>query len=238
MTIRDLRKFGILRKVFRGKGIIYFIDGSEYPARFILAQRVDGQLLISADINISFINFVNEKKEVQSLTGTILDGRPIRTSGPIIPKAVNPIPHTNKLRLIAYPSNWICGSTSFNGPASLSFDLVNFCFLGTKYNVVSANSVEQHTLSLMPLTLGNRNILLRQVPDYDQVEATLKALRGVEVTCTATTSLDNPSEMEEVVSTLETLSDVMSVARATLITWISYEVATLDGVPVYSQYRN
>jgi hypothetical protein len=238
MTIKELKKFGTLRRAFKGKGIISLSNGSELPTRFALAQQPDGQLLLSADINRSVWEFAASKIEVQKLTGTLLDGRAANVSGPIFLKAVNPVPGTNKVRLIAYPSNWTLGNSNFSGSALSTFEIVNFRFLGTQYEVITKEGVERGTLSLMPLTLGNREVQLRQVSDYEQVEAALQTRRGVEVTCTATTTLNSFEDMGDAVSVVDTLCDVMSVARAALISWISFEVTAEDGTPLYSQCRN
>jgi hypothetical protein len=238
MTINSLINFGTLRRTYKGKGIISFSNGNELPTQFTLAQRSDGQLLLSADVNLSTWEFATNNIEAQSLTGTLLDGSLARVSGPIFLKAVNPIPRTNKARLIAYPSNWIFGNPNFNEPASISFELVNFRFWGTEYKISSNNESGRKTLSVMPLALGNRNLQLQQTPDYEQVDAILQARHGIEVTCTATTTLGSNDELSDVISTVETLCDVMSVARATLVSWVSFEVASSHGMPIYSQARN
>lgn len=205
MTLKSLKKFGTLRRTFKGKGAISLSNGNELPTRFSLAQRSDGQLLLSADVNLSTWEFLADKLEVQSLTGILQDGRSATISGPIFLKAADPIPRTNKARLIAYPSNWTFGNTSLTEPASITFELVNFRFLGTKSEVVSQDDSKRKPLSLMPLTLENRDLQLRWVSDYDQVEAALQARRGVEVTCIATATLNSFEELSDVVSTLTML---------------------------------
>lgn len=90
----------------------------------------------------------------------------------------------------------------------------------------------------MTLMLGGRQVQLRQAADYDQVMATLRALSGVRVTCTATTTITSLVEIEDVVSMMDSLCGVMSVARGTLISWTSLEIPVTDGVSPYSQYRS
>jgi hypothetical protein len=238
MTIKELKKFGTLRRTFRGKGIISLSNGSELPTRFTLAQQSDGQLLLSADINLSVWEFAASKIEVQKLTGVLLDGRVANVSGPIFLKAVNSVTGTNKARLIAYLSNWTLGNSNFSGSALSTFEIVNFRFLGTQCEVIAKEGVERGTLSLMPLALGNRDVQLRQVSNYTEAEVALQARRGVEVTCTATTTLNSFEDMGGAVSVVDTLCDVMSVARATLISWTSFEVTASDSTPLYSQCRN
>ena len=196
------------------------------------------KLLISGDINKSIWDFYTEEIEVQNLTGILQDGRYVNFPGAINIKSVRTVPHSDKVRLVVYPSNCICGEKSFIGPASITFDLVNFCFVGTEFDIIKEDGRERGIRSLMSLTLGNRNIILKQIPDYEQVEATLKTQRNVEVTCTATTPTSNYNELDDLISTLEYLCDVMSVARATLVNWVSFEVVTSDGMPIYAHYRN
>jgi hypothetical protein len=90
----------------------------------------------------------------------------------------------------------------------------------------------------MTLTLGNREVKVRRIRDYDQVEITLRAQRGIQVTCTATTTIDEPSEIDNIASLLDSLCDLMSVARGTLISWTSFDIGTSKDKPSYSRYRN
>jgi hypothetical protein len=238
MTIKSLQKFGTIRRSFKGKGKISLTNGDDLPIHFTLAQRTDGQLLLSADVNLSTWDIALNKIGVQKVTGTLIDGRPAGVSGPIFLKAANPIPRSDKARLIIYPSNWTLGTTNFASPASISFELVNFRFLGTQYDDSSTDDIRRATLSVMPLILGNRVLHLRQVSDYQSIEAELQARRGVEVTCIVTTTLNSVEELGDIVSVVEVLCDVMSVARATLVSWTSYEITSLDGAPLFSQFRN
>jgi len=236
MTITDLKKFGILRKTFKGNGIAKFSDGTESQARFVLAQRIDAQLLFSADINRSAWTFSTSMLEVIGLSGVLSDGRVVSVQGIFLKE--NKVLAQGKIRLIGYSSYWTLGEPGFSGTTPISFELVNFRFLGTETELFIEGTTQRSTLSLMTLNLGRRDIKLRWVSNYDQVVASLRAQRDVQVTCTATTTITNPHEIEVVVSAIDTLCDVMSVARGTLVSWTSFDVKTPENELPYSRYRN
>ena len=118
-----------------------------------------------------------------------------------------------KARLIGYSSHWVIGEQIFKEATSISFELVNFRFLGTENEVFVEEDTRRSTLSLMTLNLGEREIKLRWMADYEQIVAILRAQRGVQVTCTATTTLKDSAEINSVISIVDTLCDVMTVAR-------------------------
>jgi hypothetical protein len=236
MTVKDLRKFGILRKIFKGSGLVRFSDGVETRARFTLAQLADTQLLFSADADRSAWDFFTGPLEAVNLTGILSDGRTVSVEGLFLKNTR--LASRGKTRLIGYSSHWTLGESDFSEATSVSFELVNFRFLGTETEESVVDGKQCSTLSLMTLNLGDRKVKLRRVPDYDQVEATLRAQRGVQVTCTATTSISSPSELDIIVPFMDSLCDVMSVARGTLICWTSFDINSSEDKPSYSRYRN
>jgi hypothetical protein len=238
MTIKSLREFGTIRRSHVGRGLISLSNRSKLACRFTLAQRSDGQLLFSAAVNLPTWDFAAGNIRVESLTGVLADGRPVTVPGSIVLKTVRPISDTAKTRLIGYLDEWFIGNREFWEDADVSFCLVNFRFLGTESELRLRNNGLCSTLSVMSLNLGKRRMRLKQVEDYEEVEASLRARGNVEVTCVATTTINSGEELDEAVSAIETLSDVMSVARATLVSWISLEVTNLAGRPVFSQSRS
>lgn len=237
MTARALQKFGVLRTVFRGTGSIRLSDGSDVRTRFTLGQLANTRLLICADVERPSWSFLPDNLEAESLQGTLKDGRKISATGLFI-KEINAAPGVNRTRLVAYSGYWTISGPSIDGQASVVFELVNFSYLGTEHEIQVVNGFEHGALSLMKLTLGGREVQLRWIADYDQAMATLRAQGGVQVTCTATSTISESSEIDAVVSMIDTLCDTMSVARGTLTSWTSFEVHTADEVSPYSQYRN
>lgn len=237
MAVNDLKRFGTPRKVFRGTGSIRLSDGSDSRAHFTFGQFDDARLLICVDIKRSPWDFIGVSLEVESLHGKLTDGRKVNATGLFL-KESTAISSTNKTRLFVYSSHWIIGEPDFDGQAEILFDLVNFCFLGTESEIAVINGVKHHRLSLMTLSLGSKQVQIRQTSDYDQEVATLRTQCGVRVTCTATITLSRPSEIDDSISMIDVLCDIMSVARGTLVSWTSFEIQTANEVRPYSLYRN
>lgn len=237
MAIKDLKRFGAPRKVFRGTGSIRLSDGSESRARFTFGQFDDAQLLICVDIKRSSWDFIGVSHEVESIHGKLTDGRKVNATGLFL-KESTAISSTNKTRLFMYSSQWIIGEADFDGQAEVIFELVNFCFQGTESEIAVINSVKHHKLSLMTLSLGSKQVQIRQISHYDQEVAALRTQRGVRVTCTATTTLSRPSEIDNAISMIDVMCDIMSVARGTLVSWTSFDIQTVNDEKPYSLFRN
>ena len=57
-------------------------------------------------------------------------------------------------------------------------------------------------------------------------------------TCTASTKIEDSTEIDAVITDVETLCDVMSVARGTLVNWTSFDVKSKQSEILFSRYRN
>jgi len=236
MTNRDINKFGTSRRVFKGNGVAIFSDGIEVKTRITLTQLVDTQLIFIADVRRPIWDFLANIPPVIEFKGKLIDGRSVSVQGLVIKECRQVSQY--RTRLIGYSGQWIIGEPDFKEATLICFELVNFLFLGTEKEVFIEGDNQRSSLSLMALKLGNKEIKLRRVVDYDQTEASLRAQHGLQVTCTAITTIEDSTELDTVVSTIDTLCDVMTVARGTLVNWISFDAINLESGLPYSRYRN
>lgn len=236
MTIKDLSNYGARRKVFQGKGIATFNDGSEVQARYTLVQLADADLLFSIHVNRSMWDFLGGTLAAESLRGTLQDGRPVNAHGFLTKESKQST--QAKTRLIGYTSGWEIGETNFREASLISFDIVNFRFFGTENEEFIEGDTKRATSSLMKLSLGKREFTLRWEEDYDQAVASLRAQQGVQVTCTVSTKIEDSAEIDAVIADVETLCDVMTVARGTLVNWTSFDVKSKQSEILFSRYRN
>ena len=240
MSIKSLEKYGTVRRVFKGKGSVKFKSGAIYRCRFTLGQFSNTNLLISADINCLPLDFFfsHANDEIEDIEGTLLDGRPIQLIGPIYLRQMNSAPNNKNSRLIIHVSQCVIGVLEFLEPATISFEISNFLFNGTEVEIRKVNGQEQSEFSLLPLNLGNREIQIRKVSNYKEVEAVLRAQKGVETTCIASSSMGNLTGLDEIILTMDTICYVASVARGTLINWNAFEVKTIAGNSPYVLCRD
>lgn len=236
MTIKSLNYYGSRRKVFQGKGIASFTNGSEVQASFSLVQLTDVNLLVSIDVKQKMWNFLANSFELDGLRGTLQDGRPINAYGFFIKESKQTT--QSKTSLVGYTSGWEIGEKNFQQASFICFDIVNFRFDGTETEVFIEGKTQRTTSSSMRLSLGKREFTLRWTKNYDQAVATLRAQQGVQVTCTVSTKIEDSTELEAVITDVETLCDVMTVARGTLVNWVSFEVKSKKSDILFSRYRN
>lgn len=77
MTVKILRKYGTLRKIFRGTGSVSFSNGSNVRASFRLVQLANTKLLVCADVRYPWKKLRTGSLKAASLQGTLADGRRI-----------------------------------------------------------------------------------------------------------------------------------------------------------------
>ena len=236
MATKDLNNYGICRKIFKGNGVARFSNKSQVKVRFTLAQLVDTQLMFVVDFKSSIRDFIDHSIQITDFIGTLKDGRKVKAEGLLTIE--NKLVSGEKAKLIGYVSEWTIGELDNQEPTSITFDLVNFRYIGTENQVLIEENTRHSTLSLMTLEIAQRQIKLQWVPDYERVVAILSAQHGVQVTCTATSAIRDTTDIDLVIEIIDTLCDVMTVARGTLVSWTSFDVMVKDSKLPYSRYRD
>jgi hypothetical protein len=91
----------------------------------------------------------------------------------------------------------------------------------------------------MEIDSGQRIFTIEKVDSYDESVAFLEDQHGIQVTCLISTKLSIGANIEEIKTEVENLCALMSIARATLINWIAFDiVGQVDGQSIYSGYQN
>jgi len=237
MTLAKLKRFGPLQKTFKGKGVMKFQDGTDASAKFTFAQLSNVDLIFTAQLDMSQWEFMKNETGIDGLSGFLPDKHPVTASGLFV-KYVEADTLYGKANVTGYASSIQFGKSKFEAVALISFEIVNFLFRGDEFEKKVIDGTTKPS-PFMKLLLNGREIILRQVDNYEKVEVELKAQQKVKIiTCTATTTIKNSTEIEEIIGTIDTLCDVMSIARSTLISWTSYEVLSQDRFVLFSNYRN
>src|ERR671922_2431494 len=84
MTVKEVKKFGTPRKIFKGKGKVKLSDGSEIQAQFTLAQLLSAELIFIVYIKRATWTVMTHIPQIMSLTGTLLDGGAISAQGFVV----------------------------------------------------------------------------------------------------------------------------------------------------------
>lgn len=122
--------------------------------------------------------------------------------------------------------------------SSVSFDIVNFLFVGTEVVDYQTDHGESRRLSRISLDLDDGEVILDQLPEYESVKNRLKARKGVEVTSTLTMRLSALEEVDRATEVAERIADVMSICRGTVVSWVAYTVLDADESAVLTHLRN
>lgn len=244
LELSNFKEFGASRKTFQGTGIVKLTNGSQTKADFAVMQRDDGQLFFKMLFTPPAWEILNESDFIEEITGTLSDDRLATLSAPIFIKNHSfPSPTEDgwSVTVAGFPSRFEIGDKEFKDSSIIIFDLVNCLFLGTEREKEYYDDGQRKSsdLSLLTLNLGERLVKLKQSYEYGQTKATLRAQKGIQVTCTAETKIGGSQEVRKIISLMDTVCSLMSVARGTLVNWISFDVFdVVNEIPIYSVYFN
>lgn len=208
---------------FSGKGVMVLDNQKEYDIEFVFAQRDNGRLLFCAELE-DITAMPNIGHFINNISGTLDDGRLIELDGKVsLTSSLVSMTEDGPLcKLIGSPTGWVIGKVGFSGKASMHFEIANFLFTGDSMNI----------------KVNGDNLVVTPVENYEEVIAILRAQKGIQVTSTVAIKIDNQTDLDKKIEYVEIISDLMSLARSTLINWLSFNIEVEGEGVVYSRFRN
>ena len=242
MKKSDFCQFGIVRKTIPGKGEIFFTNSKNYPMNFNIVQYSDGQLLLFCEYRISNLldnfEFGLFDADIFKIVGKTINGNNVDFSnlGPLI--RFMPISNSNRNLIITILNSCKIGDQKLIGDSLITFDILNFLFIGPNIKTNTKDGFSISASSQFEFLYNKNIILIKQVPNYQQVLVSLTNQKGKEITSQVIIKIINDIDLYATISVTDHLCELLSIVRSTLINWVSFEVTTFDGKFIYAYYQN
>lgn len=245
-----MEELGIYGKVLRryeGEGLLTFEDGENIECSFQCVQLTNGDIVARCHPRIDFVTFgrlmnigFTGKHAPRSLQGTTVEGYELVMQGNmlLIEQLVRfsveeTIAEPITLYLFANEMDVRLGEEQSSGN-ELHFGLTNFRFKGS-----APRRFPDHRVSaVLPLTVGDTEVVIEPAQDYGAVVKTIGAQRGIDITCEAVVSIDSENEVNAIKAVLDDLCTLLSLARGTPINWIYYDVYSEPDAVIATHHRN
>lgn len=238
MDRKDLRYYGPFRHKHEGKGTICLASGQRIEAKFLIAQRADASLLAFGRMTRFNFADLRDFEEISEVSGVLTDGRPFRLERNLFFSRFAPrfIPR-GLATILIFPGYCEIGDRTRLKNGHASFGVENFLFFGTRVQTLQIGSREVTHRGILPLDLDGRQVTVDQLPEYERAVIELRASKRAMTTCTINVTLDDRSDVADLEAIADVLTDAMSVARGTLITWSSYEAKDSETHEHLTVYR-
>lgn len=245
LSLEDrLATFGEYRYRWDGSGILPTNSDQEISGRLVLAQRFDGTPVLGIESGSSALRngiFAGTLELQNDALFGIAEGIEIAIGGRsrLVDSQYSNADGRETISAVFFLTS---AEVRFRnaGPtlSSVSFDIVNFLFVGTEVVNYPTEHGEGGRLSRISLDLDGSVAILDQVSEYDAVKNRLKARKGVEVTSTLTKRISEREEIDRAIESAERITDIMSICRGTVVSWVAYTVLDADAHVVLTHLRN
>ncbi len=214
----DMSIYGEMLFSYQGSGQLRFFDNEVYECSFEAAQFADGTIRMKCQIKVNWLFPPLESGNID-FRGTTNDGKKLSIQGPaIIQNAYSSAGQEGRyseLLFITYgDAKMSFGEPTWENKFELRFGLTNFTFIGDKFTKEDGQ-LNRNTLQL---EIGDTAIIIRQLSDYKKRVALLEARSGISVTSEAILEIQDFDEIDSRKDLIQTLSDMLSLARGTSIT--------------------
>lgn len=221
---------------YKGTGHLFYDLTNSLQLRFECVQLHNGDIYIhltsSEDIDPGSVIFIGpflRGHHLDKIEGRLNNGMIIKSVGPV--HGLKSSISSDKFEILLLLSQIEAAhetSDMQKNPNVIRFSLTNLRFIGDI-------SPELRVASLT-FTVEDVRIIIRQVPNYNEIEKTMNATKN----CTVTSYLDIPYDdnISKQIDLVDNLCDLLSFALGTRITWPYYQILDRDGVVLTSFHRN
>jgi hypothetical protein len=229
----DLTDYGKIARKYIGRGRLFQVDDSNAECDFEIAQYTNADIILMC----KFYEHVMKRPESGELKfeGLTTEGKHVHLEGQAIniqseSTLVNKISEMKRIFSFHGATRLQVGEYNLTQSLKIKFAVTNFIFIGT--------TVEESTqrLCLLPISVNDKVILIRQLPNYKDIVDSLK-LRGVDVTSELTLTIENSDELQGILKSVDILCRLLTIARGTLINWIYFDIILPSDEIIFSQHE-
>ena len=123
------------------------------------------------------------------------------------------------------------------GSITLIFALTNLTLVGTDSHV-RRQARREIAYRQQSLTLDQQQVVIRPLPDYDEIIQNLKASRGIDVSCELLVTAASIDQLDGAIKLADDLCLLLTLARGRFVGWLCYDVVDSAGKVLRSYHRN
>ena len=224
--------YGKLIREYEGDGYITLDSSQTCNCSMKAVQLADGKVMANCILNdnqASLYKCLNNDDEIKSIKGITKENDEIIIEGNIL------ITYFNLSDMVVLANSMMLKKNVTCELESVRFGITNFEFLGNKWKEYSGG---RGGLDILVVDLPDIKIEIHVIQDYRSIMQSIKAQRGIDVTCEAIINVNSKHDLISVIRIVDTLCKILSFARGTKINWIYYDGYDGNGDKILSFHKN
>ena len=220
----------------RGVGAMVFEDGSESQCSFVIRQFSNADMVVECNHEDDRADHLvaGQPPLPRSISGLTETQQSLTVNGPLSTTHISVGSSGTVTRHTAHGAMLEPPNGSPREIARINFEIVNLFIWPDERREVAPGEFR----GLIVLLLGGRELLLRRVPNHDEIRESLRERHGTAVTAILETTITDQNDVPAAIAIVERVCALLSLARGTLVTWVRYEITASDGAPISSYGRN
>ncbi|MFC1980939.1 hypothetical protein ACFLVN_01685 [Chloroflexota bacterium] len=236
----SLGAYGKIIREYEGNGLHTLNTGQTCNCSVRAVQLADGKLMADCLFteNLELVrNNLFGNDATKSIRGFTKENDEFALGGQILytnfTERTAPDEHTISMVVIA--DNLAYHKQANSTLKSIRFGITNLQFIGNKIKEYSHGGGGLH---ILVIELAGRTIEIHEIEDYKNIIESVKAQRGIDVTCEAVLEICSEDEVDSAIQLVDTLCKLLSFARGTKINWIYYDCFDSRGEYILSSHNN
>lgn len=136
--------------------------------------------------------------------------------------------------------SWVTVETTgkLEDPVTFVFALTNLTLVGTDSYVTQNPDGSGQARRQQSLRLGQREVVIRPLPDYEETIRELEASHGIAVSCKLLITACSVEQTDEAIRLADDLCLLLTLARGCRVEWLCYDVVDSADRVLRSYHRN
>jgi hypothetical protein len=221
--MNTLENHGKIIREYEGKGVITLYDGQTCNCSVSAAQMSDGEIMAHCSFSENqnlVLSFWNKEEGIKSIAGITQNNENFLIEEHIFCTGVSPVWDSGEIKMSVRGGSLKYESKQDDIFSSARFGITNFEYHGNKHTEYPTGGGAWDILSIH---LGDKTVEIHEVPDYKIIIESIKAQRGIDVTCEAVFPISSKYDLDVAMSHIDVLCELLSLARGTKINWIYYD---------------
>lgn len=236
----SLDTYGKIIRRYEGNGFITLDNDETYKCYITAVQLADGEIMASchfSEYNNSLLLSLNRKNSITSLKGFTNLGEEFLLSGNLLytNASIHSTQDSNTIDIIFFAGNMKYTRPRNGGFTSIRIGITNLEFVGNKLRELPNGG---GAWDIFSINLEGNVIDIYEVQDYKNIMESIKNQKGVDVTSEAIITITSANDLDKILTHIDDLCKILSLARGTKINWIYYDCYDSKNEIVISSHQN
>ena len=236
--MNTLENHGKIIREYEGKGVMTLYDGQTCNCLISAAQMSDGEIMTHCSFSENqnlVLSFLGKEDVIKSIKGITENNDEFLIEEHVFCTSISPDLNSSEIIISVRAGSLKYESKQGDIFSSARFGITNFEYHGNKHTEYRNGGGAWDILSV---NLGDKTVEIHELAEYKIIIESVRTQRSIDVTCEAVIRISSIKDLDTVISLIDILCELLSLARGTKINWIYYDCYDALGNKVKSSHKN